>query len=214
MSGQMTMDFNAHVIVVDITADTVISHITDSRASWAGARGTSAIGITMDDNNDIYIACSGIFSMIEGAPWGILRIKSGELTFDQGYYWDTKATTVSGEPAGAAGKTAPWSINHTAGTEAVGTIASLGYLATGEDMMTGHFMKPAMYDFAAKAITLIDIPAGGGYGNGVAKYKGKVLFAFEIAGLANKVYEYDPAAGTSQELFTTDATPYGIIAID
>ena len=212
MNGQYDCDPNAHVVFIDMAEDTVIAHITDSRGCWAACR-ESVPAMFLDDNDDLYIGCSGLFGMITGMPEGILRIKSGAAEFDPDYFWDISATAVEGEPAAAVGNNAAvYAMDYAGGTRGVGQIINWAYMAAGEDEMTGHYFKPVEFDFIAKTMKVLDIPAGGGYGHGMARYGDKFLFAFEGSD-ADGVYEYDPPTGETKLLFTTDAPPCYVVGI-
>ena len=212
MKGMMEFDFNAHVVIIDTEADTVIAHITDPRGSWTASR-ESVPGMLIDDNDDVYIACSALFGMAGAAPEGVLRIKSGAVEFDPDYHWDVSATAAEGEPPAAVGQNvALYALAHVGGTKGIGIVLNMAYMGEGEDMMTGHYMKPVEIDFVAKTMKVLDIPAGGGYGHGVGSYGNKFLFASEIYD-GNGVYEYDPATGQTELLFTSNADPCYIVEI-
>jgi hypothetical protein len=214
MAGQFICDPKAHVAIIDINADTVIAHITDTRAAWAASR-ESVPTMFVDDEGDAYISCSAIFGMGgTSLREGVLRIKSGAVEFDPDYYWEISTTTIEGESAAAAGQTgALYSMVYVSGTKGVGMIINLGYMAPDDDMMTGHYFKPVAFDFLAKTMKVLDIPAGGGYGHGMAKHNDKFLFAFEISG-GNGVYEYDPVTSTVKKLFSTELDPCYIVEIE
>jgi hypothetical protein len=215
MQGQMTFDTKAHAVIIDIDKDTVIAHITDERGSWAGSR-ESVPSMFVDDEGDLYIACSACFGMAGEAPEGILRIKNGATEFDEDYFWDVSGTTLEGEGVDAANElpSTLYSVSYYKETKGVGILINTAFMAEDEDMMTGHYYKPVEFDYAAKTITVLDLPTGGGYGHGMNRYGEKFLFAFEVAGDENGVYEYDPATGDTKLLFTTEAPPCYIVEIE
>jgi hypothetical protein len=215
MQGQMTFDTKAHAVIIDTEDDAVIAHVTDDRASWAGSR-ESVPSMFVDDEGDLYIACSAMFGMAGDAPEGVLRIKSGATEFDGDYFWDVSETTLEGEGVDAANElpSALYSATYYEGTKGVGGLINTAFMAEGEDMMTGHYYKPVEFDFAEKTIKVLNIPAGGGYGHGMNRYGDTFLFAFEIAGDDNGVYEYNPATGATELLFTTEAPPCYVVEIE
>lgn len=212
MKGEMSFDTKAHAVLIDLEADTVLTHIVDERASWLGSR-EALSSMFVDEKGDLYMSGSAMFGMVSSAPEGVLRIRAGATDFDPDYFWDISKTEVEGEPEKAAGKTvALYATTYLGGTKGVGIIGNMGYMAEGEDMMTGHYFKPAAFDFSAKTMKVLDIPAGGGYGHGMTFHEGKVLFAFETA-TDKAVYRYDPEAEKVTKLFDMDVSPCYITTI-
>ena len=214
MQGQMAFDFRAHAVIIDTDEDTVIAHITDDRGSWAASR-EAIPSMFVDDKGDVYIACSAMFGMAGSAPAGVLRIKSGATEFDPDYHWDVDATPIDGESVAATEHiSALYAMDYFEGTKGVGLIVNLAYMAEGEDMTTGHYYKPVEFDFEAKTMKVLDIPAGGGYTHGMSRYDDTFFFAFETASDGNGVYEYDPASGNIELLFSSQADPGCIVKVE
>ncbi|MDN5210418.1 hypothetical protein QQ020_00115 [Fulvivirgaceae bacterium BMA12] len=79
----------AKVAVVDLATNTLEKVISDARTATLFGTLTTSI-MVQDENGDIYIQGSGLFS---GKPSGILRILSGETEFDGDYFFDLTAAT-------------------------------------------------------------------------------------------------------------------------
>lgn len=78
-----------------------ISLITDQRAGPAGAFNTNC-GIVADERGDLYTmsACAKANGFTQSTkPAAFLRIKKGETTFDDSYYFDFEAATGGLKPA-------------------------------------------------------------------------------------------------------------------
>lgn len=212
MMGQMAMDANAHMVSIDLTSDTVIAHFKDPRTAWAGVR-EALSGMMLDENGDLYVGCSALFGMASDIKGGVLRVKNGANEFDPDYFWDIRSTSAAGEPASAVGGNGSlYAMVYVGGTRGVGSVINYGYMAAGEDPMTGHYFKPVAFDFIAKTLTVLDIPAGGGYGHGMAVGENEVFFSIEGVE-SDGVYAYDVSTGTAKKLFTTELEPISIAVI-
>ena len=79
----------AYMAVINLKTDAVEKLIEDDRTAGIFQNGSSANGIDMDENGDIYVM--GIGS--PGKPSGILRIKKDATDFDPSYFINLDATT-------------------------------------------------------------------------------------------------------------------------
>ena len=79
----------AKVAVVDLSTNKLEKVISDGRTTTLFGTLTSSI-MVQDENGDIYVQGSGLFS---GKASGILRILSGETEFDADYFFDLGAAT-------------------------------------------------------------------------------------------------------------------------
>lgn len=80
---------SAFVAVIDVATKRVDKLIADGRTCAIFQAGSSVNGFELDANGDVYIQALGSANV----PSGVLRIKSGETTFDPAYFFDLKATT-------------------------------------------------------------------------------------------------------------------------
>jgi len=208
-SDGFTSQHPVQVLIIDINNGNSITSATDSRSFWAGSI-DEPTSIFFDESEDLYIYCVASYGF--GGPSqksGFLRIKNGQTTFDQTYFFNTTDYSI----AGIAGNKVDY-LQHMkyAGSGilyATGNIYSLA--SNPPNYITDRTFGSFKVDLANKSITKLDLPYSNGYAASVGIFDNKILFG--IAGTAAVgIYTYDPITNTpsASPIITTQGDPSAI----
>lgn len=166
-------------------------YIKDTRMGPMGIYGNSN-GMVKTENGDLYgysaasLAC-GFTTQQKNS--GILRIKSGEMAFDEDYFFDIEAKTGG---------------DKLAYFEYVGNGKAVGRLITEESSLWSYYgsadvCKLVVLDLEAKTITPIDgVPLHRGQYAPMLVKDGKVYVNITTSENAH-IYEIDPATATAEK---------------
>lgn len=187
------------VLIINTETNQVEKMITESTAGFSQpTRPVDSKQIFMDENNDIYMVCTGAFGFVPGHKSGILRIKNGETEFDNSYQFSIPDANITGE------------------SNTLGFLHYVQYAGSGKLYATAdipaYYSNPYDYikdksvisveiDLYAKTIKKLDFPKGNGFGS-IGIYKDNIVFGIASES-ENGFFTYNPS--------TEQASPNAIV---
>jgi hypothetical protein len=205
-SNYFTSAYPVQVLIIDVANGNTIISATDSRSFWAGSINEQH-SIFFDESGDMYVYCVASYGF--GGPEqksGFLRIKSGQTSFDQSYFFNTADYNIAGIPGNKVDYLQKMRYTNGGIVYATGNIYALAsnppnYIS---DRTYGSFKV----DLANKTITKLNLPYSNGYAASVGLFENKILFG--IAGTSGVgIYMFDPSTNTasSSPVVTTQGDP-------
>ncbi|MEH0157392.1 hypothetical protein V6R21_24985 [Limibacter armeniacum] len=198
----------AEILVIDLSNNNTVTSITDDRASFAGSVETPG-SLFMDEKGDIYIYCVSSYGFGPGQKAGFLRIKSGELAFDDSYFFNTTDFLIEG----IEGNHVDYLYRPTyAGNGMLYSSGNVYALASNPpDYINDRTFGSFKLDLYNQTIEVLDLPFSNSYAASPLVTDTEILFG--ISGNDGVgIYTYDPNAeeGPSAPIITTQGDP-GII---
>jgi len=162
------------VAIIDINTDKVLKVISETKSGLTfPTRPFLENMIFTDENNDLYIACTGGFGMDPRlAETGLVCIRSGETEFDESASWDMSQVTIEGTS---------YKVGSVTNCKYIGNGKLCAYIAIpeliNENPYTAKYSMAVLIDMKAKTAKKIDgIPLSDGHSIFIEKYKDLVVF--------------------------------------
>jgi len=202
------------MLIINTTTNTV-----DKMISTESLPGLSSTGLStptrpidnqtifIDENNDIYVVCTGALGGYPGVhKTGLLRINSNETDFDESYKFVVSDSTVIGE------------------SNAPGYIANVIYMGNGKLYANINFpayydpvdpsdyfdrtVAPVLIDIYAQTVTKLPFTKRSNGFTNISKYNDKIIYGM-ITDSDQGFYTYDLLTGeaSSKPVITTKGYP-------
>jgi hypothetical protein len=190
--GNLDLLTKAYMAVINLETDTVEKLIEDERTAAIFQGGSSANGIEVDENGDMYVMGIGSPSK----PSGIIRIKKGTTNFDPDYFMNLD------EVAGNSCRNFRLFGNGLAFTNRVIDVADLYEL-------NGANYEICQIDIKNKTSKgkLGSLPVIWGSSTGIIRKYSEGELLFTVSGVTeNAIYTYNIANGSLTKKFTLDGS--------
>lgn len=188
---------SVYVAVINRKTDKVEKLISDGRTGmiWASgtAQGFSGSSLVIDENKDIYVHGTGNKSNV---PSGVIRIKSGQTTFDPTYFFNLK-TAVGSDCYG---------IFHYGGGKAF-TLKSedpVNYPFDDSKKAGYRYVKIDLYNRTSQGELSASLPMVSS-SSIVKKWEASKLYLSAPTPTSNAVYSFDIATGAVTKAFDVSA---------
>lgn len=188
-SGWTATDVS-YLASVDYPSMENLSINSDTRSAYAGSF-SSVIPSTALLNGDIYILTNtgDRWAATPTKPSAVLRIKAGENTFDNSYFFDLSAISEGNREFYGF-----WDLGN---GKAITRLGRKGLLNTFDDYFKTDVFDYYLVDIAAKTKTKLDLPLSKVvHASTVLVENGKAYIAVASSTSGNFVYTYDIASGS------------------
>lgn len=201
---------SVQVALIDIDTNKVTKVIEEKTSGLSMAtRPIDFYSIFMDEKKDIYVVCVGAYGVFSNHKTGILKIKSGETTFDDSYRFNMTDQSIQGDA------------NKTSWIQPVkyhknGKLYAYLYMPAYQkdpaipNYVTDKAAMPVEIDIYSKTIKTLPIPRSSSFGIYVNLYDDLIVFGNFNENSAG-FYTYDPATGEASDkpVLETTSYPYG-----
>lgn len=187
------------VVIINTETNQVEKMITESTSGISQpTRAVDSKQMFMDENNDIYIVCTGGFGFVPGHKCGILRIKNGETEFDNSYQFSISDAHITGE-SNTAGFL--HYVQYTGSGKLFAKADIPAFYSNPPDFVKDKSVISVEIDLYTKTIKKLDFPKGNGFGS-VGVYKNNIVFGITSES-ENGFFTYNPS--------TEQASPNAIV---
>jgi hypothetical protein len=209
-SNGYTSSNPAQVLIIDVANGNTIVSATDTRTTYAGNSDTKT-SMFFTENGDLYVFCVASWGYAPGQKCGFLRIKSGQPTFDNTYFFNVADYNIAGIPGNHVDY-----LQHPyyGGNGMVYSCGNIPALASNppdyvHDFSFGSFKV----DIVNQTITKLNFPYSNSYSASVHAFENKILYGLSTA-TGVGIYTYDPAGNVTSPnpVVTTQGDP-GVIEI-
>jgi hypothetical protein len=203
VTGFVSAD-GADIAVFDVETHDFEGVIHDDRATAPGRYGYNET-MFVDEAGDLYVYCVASFGFAPGQTAGILRIRSGESTFDPSYFVDltNAAVAVTGGRIGLLNGFAY------GGAGVLYALALVPPLQSNPpNYATDRAIQAVRITLATGQVDVLPLPLNNAISTGIAIYDGRVLFGLSTA-TGVGIYSYDPATNqvSNAPVLTTVGDP-------
>lgn len=189
----------ASVLIIDVATDEIFKHITDDRTCCTGTLDAN-IGLTLDENNDIYVNNTASFGYYPGQNAGYLRINNGEDEFDPDYYFSLTDIQDLDVPGGIASYA--YHDAYLGNGKLYTTLFVPALTSNPPDYVNDKNYQPYIIDLYSRTATKLDMSPTIGWSTYCVKYNNGIVFGLVTVNGAG-LYR----AGEDMPFITTEGSP-------
>lgn len=200
------------VAIFDAATGELESVAHDPRASSPGRMGYNDT-MFVDEHGDLYVMCVASWGFAPGQKAGILRIRSGETTFDPDYFVNLTDAPVD-VAGGRIGFLNSARFGHDGHVYGIAEVP--GLLSNPPQYGTDRAYQPVRVDLASGQVEVLPFPPSSGLAaGGVTLLDGLVVFGLSTSNGAG-LYTYDPVTGqaSGEPVVATQGDPTLVLAFE
>lgn len=196
----------ASVLIIDITTDQILKHISDDRTCSSGITSPS-LGLVLDENNDIYVMNCASYGYYPGFNAGFLRINDGEDDFDPDYYFSITDLQDLDVPGGEVS----YAYNHVylSNGNLYTTLFVPGLTSNPPDYINDKNYVPYVLNLWEQTATKLNMEPTNGWGTHVIRYNDNIVYGMATVNGTGLYY-----ADETMPFVTLDGNPFIFTCIE